>query len=417
MEIKQNMRTGVCELMIIFFLVSGFLLGGCRLEKQSECINIDVAAALKQTGKFPLSEMVSEAEVIMLDTVRDAFFGNMNSLSMTDHFFGFVCNQQKRAYLFNRSGKFISNIGRRGKGPGEFAEPNVLAISPDEKYILIGDPWQGKLILFDMAGHFIREKVIKQDSPGWRFEVVIFADVSSIYVAFRRPSTASAGYASILKYDLDFNLSSKILPRPGTDEEAGESIYITLTPSGDNTCYWEAGKDTVYYIDRKGTARPRYHLDIKNHCSDMEKGQRKLYVPGQTEVCTKAISVVDLPGYLLAYFFDRGGSRTLIIDKKTNAAFAPDRPIACDTTSGESWIRTSIDNDIYGLEPLFFDQYIPERNELIAQVRPGWAIETHDMACVRQRQVKFPKVRDQLVTLSESRLGSENTALVVMKLR
>lgn len=394
------------------------VLSSCKQVHTPECINIDVAAGLKQSGKFPLSEMVSDIEVIQLDTVRDAYFGNMHSLSMTDHFFGFVCDMQKRTYLFDRSGKFIANIGRKGKGPGEFTEPNVLAISPDEKYIVIGDPWRGKLILFDMDGHFIREKVIKQDSPGWRFEVIKFADKSSIYVVFRRPVKAGPGYASILTYDLDFRLTSKILPRPGTDEEAGDNnTYFTLMPSGSGTCFWEAGKDTVYYIDRNGVARPRYHLDIKNHCFDMEKGQMKLYVPGQLDLCTKAISLVDLPGYLFVLIFDDGGSRTLIIDKATNAAFAPDRPIACDTSSSFSWIRTSIENDIFGLEPLFFEEYIPERNELIVPVRPGWAIETHDMACVRQLQVKFPKVRDQLATLAESRLGWENMAIVVMKLR
>jgi hypothetical protein len=118
-------------------------------------------------------------------------------------------------------------------------------------------------------------------------------------------------------------------------------------------------------------AHPRFHLDIKNHC----------------------------------------------FDKRTLTSFAPDHPIACDTSSRESWVRSSIDNDVYGLEPLFLDQYFPERKELIALVRPGWNIETHDMTCIRQRTVKFPQIRDQLVTLAESRLGRENMAIVVMKLR
>jgi hypothetical protein len=393
-------------------------ISGCRQAPDQECINIDVAAALKQSGKFPLSDLVQDVEVIQLDTVRDAFFGNMNSLSMTDHYIGFVCYQQKLAHLFARNGRFISNIGRRGKGPGEFSEPNVLAISPDEKYIVVGDPWKGKLILYDIEGHFIREKVIKQDSPGWRFEVVKFADKSSIYVVFRRPVQASTGYASILRYDLEFNLTLKILPRPGTDEEVRLSnIYFTLTPSADSTCFWEAGSDTVYYIDRKGTAHPRYHLDIKNHCFDQEKGQMKLYVPGQADMCTKALTLTDLPGYLFATVYDHGSSRALIIDKGTNTAFAPDRPIACDTSSRESWVKSSIDNDIYGWEPFFLDHYLPERNELIALFRPGWALGTHDMTCARGRQVKFPQIRDQLALLAEDQTGLNNMAIVVMKLK
>jgi hypothetical protein len=393
-------------------------LTGCKPDRTPDCINIDVAAALKQTGKFPLSEMVTELEVIQLDTVRDAFFGNMISLSMTDHFFGFVCDQQEKAYLFDRSGRFIANIGRRGKGPGEYTEPNVLAISPDEKFIVVGDPWLGKLILYDMAGHFLREKVIKQDSPGWRFDKLMFADKSGLFVVFRRPVQAGPGYATIHRYDLDFRLEMKILPRTVNQEDvlSGYS-YATLMPTREGTCFWEAGKDTVYYIDRKGTARPRYHLEIKNHCFDLERGQMKLYVPGQYDVCTKALQVLDLPGHLVVGIIENGGSRTLIIDKETNAAFAADRPIACDTSSSEGWVRSSIDNDVYGLEPLMLEQYIPERNELIARVRPGWTADSHDMACVRQRQVKFPEARDQLAKLVEDRTGLQNMAIVVMKLR
>ena len=411
---KKKSLVFVCLICIVHV---GLIVPGCKKIPLTECITIDVAGALKRTEKFPLSKIVIDVDVIQLDTVKDAYFGNMHSLSMTDHFFGFVCDQQKRAYLFDRSGRFISNIGRRGKGPGEFREPNVLAISPDEKYIVVGDPWQGKLILYDMEGHFIREKVIKQDSPGWRFEVVKFFDNKSIYVVFRRPGTASTGYASILKYDLDFNQTLKILPRPSTDEEAAAfSYYFTLAPSGDSTCFWEAGKDTVYYIDRQGKARPRYHLDIRNHCFDLQKGQRKIYVPGQYDLCTQAIHLTDVPGYLFVTIVENGLSRALVFDKKTNAAFAADRPIACDTGSRVGWVISSIDNDIYGLEPFFLDDYFPERNEIIRLIRPGWTSETLDMACVLQRQVKFPNVRDKLIKLDEDNASSQNFAIVVMKL-
>lgn len=406
-----------CQFIIPLFLAAIFSFSGCKSVKQSECINIDVATALKQAGKFPLSAMVSDVDMIQLDTVKDAYFVNMLSISMTAHFIGFVCDWQKRTYLFNRQGRFIANIGCKGKGPGEFVQPNVLAISPDEKHIVVGDPWSGKLILFDIEGHFVREKVIKQDSPGWRFDVVKFADNESIFVVFRRPETASPGFASILKYDLDFRLTSKILPRPGSEEETESHWYLALMPTHEGICFWEAGRDTVYYIDRDGKASPRYHLDIKNHCFDQEKGKMKLYIPDQAELCTMATKVVDLPGYLYVFVRDNGRNRFLIIDKATNAAFAPDRPIACDTTMSEGLFRTSIENDVFGLLPLNFDQYFPERNELIAIVKPGSALITHNMDCVRQLQVKFPKVRNQLTTLAESRIGWDNTAIVVMKLK
>jgi hypothetical protein len=35
-------------------------------------------------------------------------------------------------FVFDHQGKFLYRFGNKGKGPGEFTEPNVLAISPDE---------------------------------------------------------------------------------------------------------------------------------------------------------------------------------------------------------------------------------------------------------------------------------------------
>ncbi len=142
----------------------------------------------------------------------------------------------------------------------------------------------------------------------------------------------------------------------------------------------------------------------------------KLYVPGQYDICTQAIHLTDVPGYLFVTIVENGLSRALVFDKKTKAAFAIDRPIACDTGSRVGWVISSIDNDIYGLEPFFLYDYFPERNEIIRLIRPGWTSETLDMACVRQRQVKFPEVRDKLIKLDEDYAGSQNFAIVVMKL-
>ena len=69
---------------IALILLVLFPMAACKTERTPDCITIDVSAALSQTGVFPLSDMVSDIEVIQLDTVRDAFFGNMNSLSVTN---------------------------------------------------------------------------------------------------------------------------------------------------------------------------------------------------------------------------------------------------------------------------------------------------------------------------------------------
>lgn len=410
-------ESGALPFLIFLSLFTAFIFGGCNPEKKTDCIEIDINAALEEKGHFLLSDLVKEVEIITLDTVSDAFFGNMISLDLTDHYIAFTCDQQKKAYLFDRQGKFICNPGRKGKGPGEFREPNTIAVSPDEKFVVVGDPWLKKLILFDINGHFIRERVIKDDSPAWRFEAIRFADNTSFYVVFNRPATPAASYATVLQYDLNLMPVRKILPRPENARETSLSFsYFSLITNQDGFCFWEAGKDTVYYIDKRGETRPVYHLGIKDHCYDMGYERPDFYSSGKMNLCTMAMRILDLPCQLLIYIIQKGGSRTILFDKKSKKAFAVDQPIACDTAN-RSWVKTSVINDVFGLEPVFLSDFNPQRNELITLVRPGWTIDSHDMACVRQREVKFPAIRDRLATLAESRLGFENMAIVVMKLK
>jgi hypothetical protein len=57
--------------------------------------------------------------------------------------------------VFNKAGEYLRAIGRRGQGPGELASVYSIAISRDNQEVYVVD--FGKLIVFDLQGHFKRK--------------------------------------------------------------------------------------------------------------------------------------------------------------------------------------------------------------------------------------------------------------------
>lgn len=108
--------------------------------------------ALKDTVNLPLSFLTEEIQIVKLDNRDEALVGGWVRTTVTDHYILVSNNQQTPYKLFDRSGKFIANIGAFGQGPNEYT--NTYAEQLDEAnnriYIL---PWQSdKLLVFDLKG-------------------------------------------------------------------------------------------------------------------------------------------------------------------------------------------------------------------------------------------------------------------------
>lgn len=107
---------------------------------------------LKDTVNLPLSFLTEDIQIVKLDNRDEALVGGWVRTTVTDHYILVSNNKQTPYKLFDRSGKFIANIGTFGQGPNEYT--NTYAEQLDEArnriYIL---PWQSdKLLVFDLKG-------------------------------------------------------------------------------------------------------------------------------------------------------------------------------------------------------------------------------------------------------------------------
>ena len=108
-------------------------------------------------------------------------------------------------YKFDKNGKFIKKIGRKGRGPGDLYAPGDLSIL-DNKYLLVGEYASSRRIsVFDLKGNFI--KIIRTRESV--FDVVgLKNNIIAIYT-LNNKSLKSCNIESYSVYLLNMNTNKK----------------------------------------------------------------------------------------------------------------------------------------------------------------------------------------------------------------
>jgi len=65
-----------------------------------------------------------------------------------------------RIQVFDKSGKFVHTIGKKGQGPGEFSSPVALWIDSKNKSVYVADYRSMKIVIFSMDGKYLDKDVL-----------------------------------------------------------------------------------------------------------------------------------------------------------------------------------------------------------------------------------------------------------------
>lgn len=147
---------------------------------------------LTDTIRLPLSLFTEELEIIKLDH-RDEALVKEAKVTVSDNYMLVHSGYPPTAYkLFDRKGKFLTDIGSVGQGPGEYK--NVYDVQLDEAnnriYLM---PWQSqKILVYDLKGNILDPIPMPIRCPKAKFRVdTKKGTVSVVLLAFKGiPSVA-----------------------------------------------------------------------------------------------------------------------------------------------------------------------------------------------------------------------------------
>ena len=108
---------------------------------------------LTKAKAYRLSDLgISDITYIPLETDTSSLIHRIKKIEMKEDII--VLNDYKRIIGFDRKGKFISEIGKKGKGPKEYIYANDFSVDSKSSTYILSDN-EDKIYIYDRQGEFI----------------------------------------------------------------------------------------------------------------------------------------------------------------------------------------------------------------------------------------------------------------------
>lgn len=315
----------------------------------------------------PTWTLAEELRVGTLEGTGPSAFAYLKGLVALDGGgFAVLDSQIQELRVFGPDGVHMATHGRRGQGPGEFADANGLMLGPDGR-IWVPDGRNGRMSVFDPEDGFIESFPFADGNYGWVWDGAM-VDGSRIY----RP-WSDGNREQIRVYDLTMTLVDSI-PLP-SDQPEDEEYY----PESNPCCFYqETGggymmygipffASEVRFIDSRGSVWSTRGGDPAYRLSRWEPGGDTTLVvetrrPAVPVPVAERDSVIDAMRQMLS---DAGASRQWDWSRIPNVK--PAVEAIFQSAEGNLWVRTpSADGGV------LFDVYSGDGGHLgTASLRSG----------------------------------------------
>lgn len=139
-----------------------FLLLGCSANKKQATAShstipvINLSEDISPVTSLPLSEAVSEVDIVPLEVTDESMLYEIQEAKVTDHDIWIAPTREFYIYRFSRDGKFLNRIGIIGQGPGEYVNFSTFLVDEgkNEVYIISGN---NGVLAYNFEGKFVKK--------------------------------------------------------------------------------------------------------------------------------------------------------------------------------------------------------------------------------------------------------------------
>ena len=146
------MRKIMNRLFILSVLSAFLLLITCCKESTRNQVSLLEISPNTPTDHDWLA--IADTTIIPLETTEECLLGQISEIYNVDSEW-YILTHENNVLKFDKSGKYISSIGKRGNGPGEFLRINAMAINDGKIYLIEGN--QQKVCVYDTDGKWMED--------------------------------------------------------------------------------------------------------------------------------------------------------------------------------------------------------------------------------------------------------------------
>jgi len=130
-----------------------FLFLTFAIKINAQIVKVDINPTSQPKGSLTLSELAEQIEYIPLETNDKCIVGKITYFDVSDNYIVAYVYQTQEIFLFARTGRFITKIGKRGQGPAEFNSPRRVYIDELKQCVYVHDA--NKLLVYNFAGKYV----------------------------------------------------------------------------------------------------------------------------------------------------------------------------------------------------------------------------------------------------------------------
>lgn len=238
---------------------------------------------------LPLSSLVSNCSLVRLENSDDALFKTWYT-TVTNNYIGIRQSGSQPYKLFDRSGKFLGNVGAVGNGPGEYAIAVYDDLIDDVNERVYLAPITGSSILvYDTKGKFLK----KIEAPNGLHKPRLHLSANGLLSVIHMPFEGDK--AMVMQFDTNGKLIKQLPPRKDLlvrnfDGELFNTRNTQAFEMQHTSC------DTLFHYDVKTNAlRPVFTMKVKEEMTNFKQ-------------------YIELPRHYATYIFGKG---RVLTDKKS----------------------------------------------------------------------------------------------------
>jgi hypothetical protein len=243
-----------------------FVITGCGGGKQStdDFITVDVNESYSSKKELILQDFM-DVEYIALETNDD--FVNQGFVEAIGKDVIIVTNYKDDGdiFVYDRTGKAIRKINRKGQGGEEYTSCTSITLDDDNNELFINDHYARKILVYDLEGHFKRSFKQKEggdtqfylDILNYDKDNLICYDECNEEIPFLLVSKQDGSITKEIKTPFEEKkFFFQILRTEKGTRAAGPGDYSRITPFNGNWILLEPSSDTIYTLLPDYSLRP-----------------------------------------------------------------------------------------------------------------------------------------------------------------
>jgi len=310
--------------------------------------HIDLEGNMKKIKPIPLSSVGKKIEYIPLETTPNSLVGSLNGVGIdlakiifSDSFI-FISDGEK-LLQFDRSGKFIKQIGTVGRGPGQYVQPIDFCIDEKKRNIFIIN---GRTVMeFDFDGQF-------KSTSKYEWSSVLFMPVYPanfiFYLSSFPDKTNNAAYSWYIT-DLQCKPVTKLVNFHKRVNRGARIGWTPLYTFNESAHFMEFCGDTLFFL-KNDSPEPYALFNLGNLKMDPDpvptSEPREDYNRLNQKLWPRFINESDRCMFLTLWWGLSDSARYCVYNKQTlQTTFLKNKSFSNDLDGGPSFWPRYIYND------------------------------------------------------------------------